>query len=98
VKSNAEIRQILKDFESDNASKLFGKAGVSAAAVGGCCATDHEGVGPDGTATLMNIEMNKESAAKGKNKDKGKGKGAANKAPTSKKKAVASKGDTAKKK
>ena len=34
VKSNAEIRQILKDHESEKASKLFGQNNISAAIVG----------------------------------------------------------------
>lgn len=62
VKSNAEIRQILKEFEEEKTSKLFGNGSVSLAVVGNkSCSTEYSDVGKDGSAMLMNIEMNKET-------------------------------------
>ena len=92
VKSHAEIREILKEYESDKASKLFGNGSVSVAT--GASAVDYDGVGKDGTAMLMNIEMNTEaSIPQKKGKDSIGGKPSAGK----KKKGPGSMGATKKK-
>lgn len=71
VKSHAEIRGILKEFESDKATKLFGNGSVSVAISAGDATVDYDGVGKDGTAMLMNIEMNKEAPVSRKGKASG---------------------------
>ena len=57
VKSKAEIRQVLIDFETENSSKLFGNAAVTAAKIGPVATseTEYEDVDTNGTPVLMNI-------------------------------------------
>lgn len=62
VQSRADIRSILQEHEASHASKVFGKATVSAVGVSDNANMEYEGVHKDGTAMLMNIEINKEAS------------------------------------
>lgn len=79
MRSRAEIRQVLIDFDSSTASRLFGKASVK---VSGSCECT-EGLGPDGSPITMQIEMEKEIQSSdggvGGKRTGAKGKGAAKK-------------------
>ncbi len=78
MKSHAEIRAILQEYDQvKNGVKIFGNGEVVKA---NASSDMYEGLGKDGTAMVMNIEMNKElnngddTAAAKKEGGKGKGK------------------------
>ncbi len=67
LKSHAEVRQVLDAWEASRTSKLFGTSGGVKIASDGAAAGEQL---PDaGTATAMNIEMNKEAEAAGAGED-----------------------------
>jgi hypothetical protein len=81
VKSHAEIRQVLEEYDkTTNKSSIFGNGEVVKGS-----ADLYDGLGEDGTPVVMNIEMNKETeldnknAKKSETKSKGKPKAAAKK-------------------
>ena len=66
VKSNSEIRQVLVDFSMSVAGKSVKKMFGNGQVVKVCDNNLYEDLGPDGSALVMNIEMNKEDANKNK--------------------------------
>lgn len=66
VSSRLEIRSILQEHEASHASRMFGSntaSAVASSASGTSGGVDmYEGVEKDGTAMLMNIELNQEAA------------------------------------
>lgn len=73
TKSHAEIRRILQDHDrSQTNPKLFATGEVVKTAD---AADIYEGLEKDGTATVMNIEMNREMHNESADKKKGGGKG-----------------------
>ncbi|RYG69027.1 ankyrin repeat domain-containing protein [archaeon] len=74
VKSHAEMRQILLDYDQSNASKLFSNGDV----VKSSAQTNtmlYDGLDKDGSALVMNIEINKEMRKEAEYADKKKGGG-----------------------
>jgi hypothetical protein len=87
VKSHAELRAILQEYEKDKGG-IFGRGEV---VQDGSNKGLYEGLGDTGTAMVMNIEMSRElqaDAAAGAKEKKGggKGKGGGAKKPAGKKK------------
>lgn len=85
MKSRAEIRQVLIDFDNSTASTLFGVSSAKALGETTTC----KDLGPDGSPIAMQIEMEKEVLAaapkkgargKGTKKERAAGGGAAAKA------------------
>lgn len=84
VRSRAEIRQVLIDWDNKTASKIFGKTSVSA---GKSCDCVEEGLDENGSPVVMQKEMEKEMA----NEKTTKGKGTSTKKKDVKKKSTAKK-------
>eukprot|EP01031_Cornospumella_fuschlensis_P031353 gene31353-37891_t len=74
IKSHADMRQILLDFEQSNASKLFSSGEVVKSSEQ-TNAMLYDGLDKDGSALVMNIEMNKEMHKEADDAEKKKGAG-----------------------